>query len=317
MNIKTIIYSVVGGLFGLVLLLNCFHIVPSGKTAVETTFGKVQPKHLPEGFHIVTPWSGFEDLDTRNLRYEVEGLNIPTQDRFNSSANVTVLYRIDGSKTPWIKTNYGTQDEFIDKTLRQFLRMIIRDEGRTVKDSRGLAQSDIVTKMQTSATQRLTESMEGTGVTVQEVLIQDITFDPRIAEQILKTQDRIQREEAENSQLRIVETQAKQVKAEAKGVADKQMESAKAAAFGVESAAKAKAMAVRSEADAERYKLEQQALGNKALQASLTPEILKLRELEVKQVEAGLGWQGQVPQNVTIMSSDKNQQQPLFLKQMQ
>ena len=316
MNIKTIIYSAVGGLFGFILLLNCFHIVPSGKTAVETTFGKVQPKHLPEGFYIVTPWSSFEDLDTRNLRYEIEGLNIPTQDRFNSSANVTVLYRIDGSKTPWIKTNYGTQEEFIDKTLRQYLRMIVRDEGRTVKDSRGLAQSDIVTKMQTSATQRLTESMEGTGVIVQEVLIQDIAFDPRIADQILKTQDRIQREEAENSQLRIVETQAKQVKAKAEGLAAEKMENAKALAFGVEADAKAKATSIRAEADAERYKLEQQALGNKALQASLTPEILKLRELEVKQVEAGLGWQGQVPQNVTIMSSDKNQQ-PLFLKQMQ
>lgn len=296
-----------------ILLLNCFHIVPAGKTAVATVFGKVQPNHYPEGFHLVVPWAGFEDLDTRNLRYEVEGLNIPTQDRFNSTANVTVLYRIEGSKTPWIKTNYGTQEEFIDKTLRQYLRMIIRDEGRMVSDSRGLAQSNIVSNMQLSATKRLTENMEGTGVTVQEVLIQDITFDPRIAQQILDTQTRIQREEAEKSTLRINETQAQQVKAQAKGTADKQIELAKAAAFEVESNAKAKALAVRAEADAERYKLEQQALGNKALQASLTSEILKLRELEVKQVEAGTGWNGSVPTTVTLMGEDK----PLFLKQMQ
>lgn len=310
---NSMIIKLVMGFLGFVLLLNMFHIVPSGKTAVSTEFGKVQPKHYPEGFYLVAPWASFEDLDTRNLRYEIEGLNIPTQDRFNSTANVTVLYRIEGSKVPWIKTNYGTQEEFIDKTMRQFIRTIIRDEGRKVKDSRGLAQSDIVTNMQVSATQRLTESMEGTGVTVQEVLIQDIKFDDRITKQILDTQERIQREEAENSQLRIDVTKASQKKAQAKGDADQRIELAKAAAFEVESKAKSNATAARQSADAARYSLEQQALGNRALQASLTPEILKLRELEVRQVEAGSGWNGSVPTTVTLMGNDK----PLFLKQMQ
>lgn len=316
MNFKKICFISIIGAIAFILLLNCFTVVSAGKSAVQTTFGEINPKYIPEGFHLVNPFSSIEEVDTRNQRYEIEGLNIPTQDRFNSAGNVTVLYRIEDAKTPYIKKNYGTSEEFIDKTMRQFLRTILRDEGRRVKDSRGLAQSDVVTKMQQSATDRLQDAMEGTGVVVQEVLIQDITFDDRIATQILNTQQRIQKEEAENSQLRIIETQALQAKAKAEGDAAQQMEKAKADAFGVESAAKAQAMSVRAKADAERYQLEQQAQGNKALQASLTPEILKLRELEVRQKEAGTGWQGGVPANVTILGDGNKAQQPIFLRNL-
>lgn len=313
-NVKKIAAYCVGALVAVWLVLNVFTVVSAGTSKVQTTFGTVNPKHFGEGIHFpVNPFSSFDTFDTRNQRYEIEKLNIPTQDRFNSSGNVTVLYRIEDSKTPYIKQNYGTADEFIDKTMRQHLRSIVRDEGRKVKDSRGLAQSDVMTVLQDSTKKRLSDGLDGTGIDVQDVLIQDIEFDPRIADQILATQQRIQREEAESSQLRIIETQAKQAVAQAEGEAGKRMEQAKADAYAVEAAAKAQALSVREAADAERYQLEQKAVGNKALQASLTGEILKLRELEVRQVEAGKGWDGSVPTTVTVLGEG---QQPLFLKNM-
>lgn len=311
-NFKNIAAIVFGFIMGWVLL-NSFTIVSAGTTKVQTTFGTVNPTYLGEGFHIVNPFSSLDTMDTRNLTYEANELNIPTQDRFNSMANITVKYRINDARTPWIKQNYGTADEFVYKTIRQDLRSIIRDEGRKVKDSRGLAQSDIVTNMQVSAQKRLQEAMEDKGVEIQEVLVQDIVFDSRIANQILQTQDRIQREESEASQLRIKKTQADQAIETARGAAESNKLNAAALAFAKQTDAQAKAEAVRLEADASRYKQEQEALGNKALQASLTPEILKLRELEVRKVEAGTGWNGTVPTNLTVMG-DK---QPMFLKQMQ
>ena len=133
---------VVGILVLLVVAFNSFTIVSAGTAKVQSFFGTVNQKPLLEGFHLINPLSSIDEYDTRNQKYEVMDLNIPTQDRFNSSANITVLYRIDESKTPFIKQNYGTADEYISKTVRQYLRSIIRDQGRMMQDSRSLAQSD-------------------------------------------------------------------------------------------------------------------------------------------------------------------------------
>ena len=257
------------------LILNCFIVVTAGTSQVQTFLGKVNPVHYPEGFYFVNPFSDFDTFDTRNQRYEVEGLTIPTQDRFNSTANVTILYRIEGSKTPHIKQNYGTSNEFIDKTMRQYLRSTIRDEGRKIQDSRGLAQSSIITELQLNTFDRLQESMEGTGITLQELLVQDIQFDSRITDQILQTQQRIQKEEVESSQFRIITTQAKQTEAKAEGEAKAKNESAKAEAFQIESKATADAFAILSKAKAERDAMFAIAEGNAKLSASLTPAILE------------------------------------------
>ena len=279
--VKKILLTLIVVIVVTVLALNCFTIVAAGTSKVQSTFGRVNPVHYGEGFHIpVNPFSSFDTFDTRNQRYEVNNLNIPTQDRFNSTGNVTVLYRIDDARTPYIKQNYGSATEFIDKTLRQHLRSIIRDEGRRITDSRGLAQSGNVTAMQESARHRLADALSETGIEIQEVLVQDITFDPRIADQILQTQQRIQREEAEASQLRIIETQAQQVAAEAAGTANAAREQADAEAYKVQEQAKAEAAAILAKAEAERDAMIAIADGNRALDASLTQPVLRKQELD-------------------------------------
>ncbi len=288
--------------FGVVAIgliaVNSFTIVSAGTSKVQTTFGTVNPKHLGEGFHFpVNPMSGFDEFDTRNQRYEVDGLSIPTQDRFNSTGNVTVLYRIEGPKTPSIKQSYGAASEFIDKTMRQHLRSIMRDEGRKIQDSRGLAKSKNITAMQESAKGRLQDSLDGTGINVQELLIQDIKFDKRIAEQILQTQKRIQKEEAEASQLRIVSTQAKQVEAKAAGEAKALNEKAKAEAYQIEAKANADASAILARATAERDAMFAIADGNMMLTKSLTPEILEDKRIANEAILFGRS-KGNVPQTV-------------------
>lgn len=76
----------------LITALNTFTVVSAGTAKVQTTFGTVNQQHFGEGLHFpVNPLSSFDEFDTRNNKYEVNGLNIPTQDRFNSTGNVTVL----------------------------------------------------------------------------------------------------------------------------------------------------------------------------------------------------------------------------------
>lgn len=93
-TIKLVSY-VLGTLVLLFVALNSFTITSAGTTKVGTFMGKVDPSPYYEGVHLVNPLMGFDVFDTRNSRYEINGINLPTQDRFNSSANVTVLYRIE------------------------------------------------------------------------------------------------------------------------------------------------------------------------------------------------------------------------------
>ncbi|AUE22602.1 hypothetical protein Ah1_00061 [Aeromonas phage Ah1] len=304
----------VAALVAIVIGSNCFTIVDAGTTKVGTLMGEVQDRPLEEGLHFVNPFMGFDTFDTRNNKFVKENLLIPTKDRFNSTANVTVLYRVDNSKTPFIKKNYGTMEMFVDKAMSQFLTSIIKDEGRKIADSRGLADSFNVTAMQENTKRRLQEALTGTGITLQEVLVQDVTFDPRIQNQILQTQDRIQKEEAEKSQLRIATTAAQTTEATAKGQAAADKAKYEAAAYQTFVQAKAYADGVKQKADADRYMAEQTAIGNAKLASSLTPQIIELKRLEVEMKKAGTGWNGQVPANFTMMG---NGQAPLFLKQMQ
>lgn len=277
--------SVVGSLLLLVTALNSFTVVQEGEVKVQSLFGKVDKVTvLNAGFHVVNPLKSFDTFSVRNDKYEVPALNIPTQDRFNSKANVTVLYNIDGALTPVIKTDYGTSAQYIDKTMRQHLRSIIRDEGRKLNDSRSLAMSDNVTAMQENTRMRLTEALNGTGITVNDVLVQDIEFDPRISKQILATQSRIQKEEERKSQERIAITDANVAKAEALGAGNRKREEADAAAYSVEKRAKAdKQSAIdRAQGQAEAITLVAiaQAEANRKLNASLTPNILRKQELD-------------------------------------
>lgn len=256
-----------------IVVMNTFTITQAGMTKVQVCFGEVQEDKLfSEGFHFpVNPLCSFDTFDTRESREELENLSIPTQDRFNSSANVTVLYRIQPGAVVQIRKDFGTQERYIDVTMRKHAQAAIRNEGRNLKDSRDLAVSGNITAMQVNVTEYLRQNV--TGLDINEVLIQDINFDPRITQQILNTQDRIQKEETEKSQERISQTKANQKIEEARGTSESQ-----------KLATDADTYKVRQTADAERYAAEQRAIANHKLSASLTPQLLRQMELENEKV---------------------------------
>lgn len=277
--LKLVAY-LISTLFAVFIVLNSFTITSAGTTKVGTFMGKVDPSPYYEGVHLVNPLMSFDTFDTRNSRYEVNGLNLPTQDRFNSSANVTVLFRIEGSKTPAIKKDYGTARQYIDKTLRQQLRSIIRDEARKLEDSRALAQSDKVSLLQANTTKRLKDIMADTGIDIQEVLVQDIEFDPRIAKQILATQQQIQREEEKKSQERVAMTDAEIKRQQAIGDANRDRERADAEAYKLTTEANAKKAAFIAEAEGKAHAIKLIANANLQLSKSLTPQVLRKQELD-------------------------------------
>ncbi|USD64199.1 SPFH domain-containing protein [Vibrio sp. SCSIO 43136] len=290
-NPKKLIATGISAALAVYLGFNTWTTVPAGHVKTQSLFGKVQDEVLTEGFHLVNPLKTLDLMSIRTDKYEINGLNIPTQDRFNSTGNVTVIYNIDENKASYIRKEYGTAEQFIDKTLRQYMRSIVRSEGRKLPDSRSLAIDANVETMQDSARSRLIESLDGTGVEIQEVLVQDIEFDPRIAKQILATQERIQQEEAKKSEERRAATEAEIKRQHAIGEANKKKEAADAEAYRIKQDADArkqaaidvatgKAEAIRLQAQAEAEALKLLADANLELTESLTPAILERQRLE-------------------------------------
>lgn len=280
-SLKKVVGVTAATVVGLSILVNSFTIVAPTETKVKVCFGKVdESKVFTSGTHLVNPFCSFDTFNTGEQKYEVNDLSIPTQDRFNSSANVTVLFNIIPSGVIQIRNTYGNEKTFIETSLRQQLRGIIRDEGRKIKDSRGLAQSDNISNMQENAGKRLIEVLQPHGMDIRQVLVQDINFDSRIAQQILDTQQRIQKEEAETSQTRITQQLAEQKRASQAGISDANKIEADAKAYGVRQQAEAEAHAAMQRADAERYGIEQVAIANEKLTKSLTSSILEKQRLD-------------------------------------
>lgn len=264
-----------------ILVLNCFTIVDATQAKVQNCFGKVNEEHIfLEGTHLVNPFCSFDTFIIAEQKYEVEKLSIPTQDRFNSSANVTVLFKIPAAKVIDIRKQFGSQSTFIETSLRQHLRSIIRDEGRKMIDSRSLGQSTDVSNMQMNSTNRLGNIMFANGMDVGSVLVQDIEFDPRIAAQILDAQIRIQNEESQASQTRVASELAEQVIQKQRGISTSNEMIADAAAYATRTATDASVYETRQKADAKRYAIEQVAEGNLKLSPSLTTAVLNKQRLD-------------------------------------
>lgn len=306
----------VASVLGLVVAANSFTVVEEGFTKVEMCFGEVQG-HKGAGFHLVKPWCSFDEYETRNNKDSFDNMLLPTQDRFNSTVDITVTYNIDEAMTPKIKADYGSMRTFVDRALSVHLVNIVKDEGRKIKDSRGLADSSNITAMQQSTKARLQAALTGTGIQLNEVLVQNIKFDDRIAAQILATQQRFQQEEAEKSKERIEESKAAQVVAAERGRTESLKLNADAVAYKIQQETEANARRIREMAEAERFQMEQIAAGNKELQASLTPQIIKLKELEVQMKEAGTGWKGSFADNMTIVVGEgKTPNVPVLFKEL-
>ena len=134
--------------------------------------------------------------------------------------------------------------------------------------------------MQENAKIRLIDQLDGTGISVQDVLIQDIAFDPRISQQILDTQIRIQQEEKKKSEEKIAITDAKIKQQVAIGNANKKREEASAEAFRLREVSTAEKDATIARAEGESQAIKLIASANTELTRSLTPQILEKQRLD-------------------------------------
>lgn len=297
---KKVIIGAVAALVLAIVGLNSYKVVQDGSVATKTFMGKVSPTVLNSGLHFpVNPLASFDTFSTRDIKISFDRVQVPSQDKFKSAVDITVMLKFDGNKAPQVRINGGTQDIAIDKYVTQKLMSTVREYGKSVKVAQDLFKPDVQAGLQSAIMNEVNEYSQPYGFTITEVFLQDIDLDEAIMKQVKATKIR---EEAVNQAQADLDREAK-IAQKAVKTAEANREAAEQQAIASERAAQAEAFAARTQADAKLYAAEKEAEGNRKLQTSLTPEVLRKIELENQQILYSR-YGGGTPSTVTIMGGD-------------
>lgn len=302
---KAIIYGVIASLA--LLLGSCsVETVPAGHAKVKTTFGKVsEDAPLAEGFHFVNPLASFTTYSLQDQAYELENVSVPSQDKFKSSVGITVMYKFDKDFLAKIRQDAGDEEAAVHKYMRQKLLSVVREFGKSVPTAQDLFKADVQNRLQVEIQREVSEYAGRYGLIVGDVFIQDITLDPTIQEQVKQVKIREEQVNREKAQLQIVEQQSlRQVKE-----AESRAKAAEQDALARRHSSDAKLYEAKNAADAQLYAAQAEAKANKELAASVTADLLKLKEAEARLITAEK-WQGGVPE--TVIGGDGANAVPLF-----
>lgn len=293
MNLNTIVNNpkkttliALGVIAALWLVPNSYTIVQDGTVKTQTFMGKVSPKPVLPGFHLVNPLADFEVFNTKDIAMKFDKLQVPSQDKFKSTVDMTVMLQFDGNKAPINRINAGNQDQALDKYVTEKLLSTVREFGKSVPKAQDLYNAEVQSQLQIAIQQEVEEYARPYGYTVKQVFLQDIDLPEAIKKQVENTKIREEQVNAEKAELARKEQIAQQAVVQA--IADKEARSNAA-------------QANERDADARLYAAKKEAEANAVLQRTITPEMIRWKELDVQQTIADK-YQGGVPQ--TVMGSD-------------
>ncbi len=202
----------------IVLLSSCVTI-REGEVGVKRTLGKYANQPYTEGFKVYNPFaSRVFKMSTQTENLEV-GLNIPSKEGLTILSEVSILYNIDGSKSPEILRNIGT--EYERNVILPVFRSAVADVTSRfyAKDMHTGERATI----EAAIRDQMMKLMEGKGIDVEAVLLKSIQLPPSLAKAIeekLEAEQQAQRMEFVLQQAR---REAEQKRIEAEGVRDAQL----------------------------------------------------------------------------------------------
>jgi len=221
--------------FGIVIIagglaLSMFKQIEAGQVGVQTLFGKVQDQVLESGLHIINPLVEVTLFDVRTQNYtmsaksgegQVEGddaIRVLSSDGLEVTIDLSVLYKINPSKAPFILQNIGVKYE--DNIVRPITRTAIRDNAVNYQavDLYSVKREEFQGKINKT----ITDNFAKNGLEVQQILVRNISLPATVRASI---ESKIQAEQdAQKMQfvLQKERQEADRKRVEAQGIADYQ-----------------------------------------------------------------------------------------------
>ena len=232
----------------IVLATSAFVIVESGHVGVIVTLGAVQPKALPEGFHLKKPFMDKIVQTDIRLTKAVSKSVAASKDLQTVQTQVSVQYSITGAVAPRTYQRIGTRDvvaaTVIGPAIQESVKAVTAQfTAEQLITRRAEVKQQIQAAIESFIRVTLEDKDVATALTIANVAITDFEFSDEFNKAIeLKVRAEQEALQAVNEKTRRV-TQAEAGYQERKLAADGE-------AYEIEAASKAKADAIAREAKA-------------------------------------------------------------------
>ena len=204
--------------------LNTVVIVDVGEVGVQHFLGQVADVPLGEGAHVINPLAAVEIMSIQEQSFPpgggVEQIEAQTSEQMNVALEVSLLYRIDPARAPDLYARIGTEDVIKQSIVMNAVRNGVRDAVAT-KSINDIFSPD---RAQVAADMRMAiQAKAGDRIEVVEVFLRDVQAPATVREAIDEKLQREQQVAAEKFQTEIIEEQALQEIAAARGLAEAQV----------------------------------------------------------------------------------------------
>lgn len=209
--------SVVGGLIVLWFVMTFFasaHQIEAGHVGVVYQFGSIEGQ-ISEGLQFTAPWQGVKVADIRVLKATFERMTAASNETQDVYVTATMNYSVSPNAIQNLYRTVGPN--WFDRLVSSRMNNFFKDE--TVK----YKAVDIIPNreaIRTNVRTRLVDSLQPYSITVVDLLIDNIAFNPGFTKAIEDKQIATQTALREQELVKQVEYQAQQRRAEAEGIAD-------------------------------------------------------------------------------------------------
>jgi regulator of protease activity HflC (stomatin/prohibitin superfamily) len=190
-SLKTVTLSIIGIVVA-IFILAAITVIPAGNVGVIVLFGKVRPKIINPGLHLVNPLANVVKMETRlreytmsiaheeGLRQGDDAIDALTSEGLTVRLDLTAWYRLTPEKAPWVYNEIGS--DYDRKIIRPTLRTAIRDivVQFTAEDIYSSKRDTVVHSIRT----RSQSLLEGKGVEIDKILLRNVILPTKISDAI-------------------------------------------------------------------------------------------------------------------------------------
>ena len=204
--------------------INTVVIVDVGEVGVKHFLGRVDPVPLGQGIHVINPIASVEIMSIREQSFPqsgmVEQIEAQTSEQMNVALEVSLLYRIDPARAPDLYARIGSEDLIKQSIVMNAIRNGVRDAVATksINDIFSPDRAQVAADMR-----RAIQLKAGDRIEVVEVFLRDVQAPAAVRQAIDEKLQREQQVAAEKFQTEIIEKQALQEIAAARGLAEAQV----------------------------------------------------------------------------------------------
>ncbi len=276
------------------LFFGSWYTIETGEVGVKMRFGKYDMQEVGPGLHFKWPIiEKVKKVDTRvrtinyvttRARHEIRGgrggvlygspVTVLDKRGLTVTVELTVQYQLRPQMAAEVLAEYGANYE--TKLIHPIVRAVVRDVvAEYPAEEIPIKRNEIARRISASITKQIQE-IKGSPFEVIAVQLRNITLPPRVAQKIQEVQ--LAKQEAEKMKALEEKAQREQKVRLIQAETEKQERIKKAEAEKQEKI-------LRAQAEAEARLLQAQAIAeaNRKIAESITPEILRWRELAVQE----------------------------------